>query len=71
LETTFSGEPTFEVNSLEDDCHFSVQILYRASIARGADSLTLLAERTEHGLAERTEHGFEHRIHTGSQKSPS
>jgi len=63
LETTFSGEPTFEVNSLEDDCHFSVQILYRASIARGADSLTLLAERTEHG--------FEHRIHTGSQKSPS
>jgi hypothetical protein len=57
------GSQPFEFNSLEDDCHFSVRILYRASIAPGADSLTLLAERTEHG--------FEYRILAGSQKSPA
>jgi hypothetical protein len=59
----FSGEPIFEFNSLEDDCHFSVRISYRTSIARGADSLTILAEWSEHG--------FELRIHAGSQKSPT
>jgi len=45
-----AGEPNFEFISLEDHCCFSVRILYRASIARGANPLPLLAECAEYGF---------------------
>lgn len=53
METTVFGEPLLRFNNLRDNRRASVQILYRASIARSADSLLPLYPHAEHGFGNR------------------